>query len=65
MNLELKLKLQKKIAAWMDDNCENFEIWPEMYVGDNLHVLMTNAAASVFDSVEDIQIYLKKEHDLP
>ena len=61
MNLELRLKLQKKIVDWMDENCEDLKIWPEIYIGESLHKDMTNAAASVFDAVEDIQKYLKED----
>ena len=61
MNLELRLKLQIKVAEWMNENCENIEIWPDIYVGEGIHEDMTNAAASVFDAVEDIQKYLKED----
>ena len=64
MNLELTLKLQKKIVEWMDENCEDMVIWPEMYVGESLHKNMTDAATSVFDAVEDIQKYLKENRYL-
>ena len=60
MNLKLKAKLQEKIEEWMNENCEYLEIWPEMYVGESLDLMMTEAAASVFDAVEDIQKYLKE-----
>lgn len=61
MNLELKSKLQKKITEWMNENFENLEIWPEIYVGESLDLDMTNAAAAVFDAVENIQKYLKED----
>ena len=61
MNLELRLKLQKKIVEWMDENCEDLEIWPEIYIGESLHRDMTDAATSVFNAVEDIQKYLKED----
>ena len=43
----------------MDENYEDLEIWPEIYIGESLDADMTNAAASVFDAVEGIQKYLK------
>jgi len=63
MNLELKLKLQKKITEWANENCEE-SIWPDHYVGENLENFMTEAASSVFDAMMDIQEYLEREGDL-
>ncbi len=64
MYLKLESKLLEKINEWMNENCEDFEIWPEIWVGERTDVLMTKAAAVVFDAVEDVQKYLKEEGHL-
>ena len=63
MNLELKLKLYIVIGAWLDDNCEEV-YFPSTCLGEKTLDLMVEAAASVFDAVEEVQVYLKKEGDL-
>ena len=64
MNLQLKVNLFNKIVEWSNENCEDVEIWPDAWFGNNTDKLMADAAASVFDAIIDIQDYLKAEHDL-
>ena len=63
MNLELKLKLYKTLFDWINDNCEE-DYFPTTYLGEKTLDLMVEATASVFDAVEEVQVYLKKEGDL-
>ena len=60
MNINLKATLYNAMEKWMNDNCES-DNWPAMYIGDKTSDLMAEAAASVFDAVEEFQIYGKKE----
>ena len=60
MNINLKATLHNAMEEWMNDNC-NTDNWPNMYVGDKTSDLMAEAAASVFDAVEEIQVYGKEE----
>jgi len=60
MNKILKEKLYVVINDWMNNNCQT-EDWPNIFVGDKTSKLMTKAAASVFDAVEEVQVYCEKE----
>ena len=64
MNLQLKVNLFNKIVEWTNENCEDAEIWTNAWVGNNINKLMTDAAASVFDAVVDVQDLLKAEGHL-
>ena len=60
MNLKLKLKLQEKIEEWMDENYEDEEIWPIIYLSDNTKTLMTEASVSVFDAIVDTNKFIEE-----
>jgi hypothetical protein len=60
MNINLKVTLYNAMEKWMNDNCESDD-WPKMFVGNKTSDLMAEAAASVFDAVEEFQVFAMKE----
>jgi hypothetical protein len=60
MNINLKATLYNVMEKWMNENCETDD-WPNTYVGNETSNLMAEAAAAVFNAVEEIQVYGKQE----
>ncbi len=55
MNINLKAKLQNAIDDWIQKSCESDEdIMPDIFLGDRLVEMMTNAAESVFDATVNL-----------
>jgi hypothetical protein len=60
MNIYLKAKLYELMELWINENCETDD-WPDIYIGGKTSEFMAEAAASVFDSIEEFQTYCVKE----
>jgi len=49
MKTELMLTLEKAIEKWIENECESVS-WPRVWIPENLHVMMAQAAGCVFDA---------------
>jgi hypothetical protein len=56
MNYRLKEYLKNKIQQFIEENCEACD-WPEIIIGKDTVMYMTEAAANVFDGILESQIY--------
>jgi hypothetical protein len=56
MNYRLKDYLQNKIQQFLDENCEADD-WPDIIIGQDTVMYMTEAAANVFDGILESQRY--------
>ena len=60
MGTQLRASPESVIEKWIDDNVEA-DGWPDCYLGGQIGILMTEAAAAVFDAVAEFQSYAKTE----
>lgn len=59
---KLKPSLTAAISKWMDDTCETPEwVALNIWVGNNITVLMSDAAAAVLGGLVDVQNYFREE----